>query len=373
MKFPFWLSWKEFEARRVRFFIHILPVGLVVGFCLFIELAAYSRVESVKNQTNVISPSIRIFPAGLTSGIIIQKGSGGVTINQEILTEIKKEFREQVSTAAGRMIVKHNNGKAAYLVIGYDPENIITPFIYLKSLKDNEAAPGAEVSKKMNAREGSIISVEGKELQVKFLLPSLGSFDDAAVFTTLKTAQDITKQPGQVNEISIYLRAGIIPSDVSKRLRSMYPELTVQIIKDENSSEKPLDSHLTVYGSLINILSAVIMIFYIFVLALLNARERKLEISTLYAIGASGRGVMLLLTVRSLIVSVTGSILGCSAGTILIMIFAADPFTAVTLNFKLYIIAILVSAGVSILATLPAALISGYRNHVQVLQESWGC
>lgn len=370
MKFSIWISWKEFTGRKKGFLIHILSAGLISGFCVFIAFTAGSREQAVKSATYTISPAIRIFPQGLRQNTIIEERPGGKAMDQKIIDEIANEYRDSIGIASGRLIFRYSTGKTDILFAGSDPSKM-EMLNSISRLGENEAASGSEAARIMNLAAGGTVNAGNISLVIMQVMQSAGTAEDTALLIPLNTAQNIARMKGSVNVIDIYLKAGVSAADVLPDLRKRFPDFNIQAVDNETAGSREMESTLAYYSSVFYIICAVILSIYLFASAVLNAMERKTEIAMLYAIGVPGKHITAMLIGRAIAVGAAGSLAGCASGVILFYLadFNALPSAAAGALICFYIVG--ASMLISLVSTLPGAVISGYRNHVRILQDSW--
>lgn len=369
MKSFLWFLWKELLSSKSRLFLNVALVSLTVGLCVSIELVSLSREQAVKSQTYNVAPTVTILPAGVTQSQLIRSNSPEF-IEEKILTELKSKYSQSLSSATGRLVFNRKVNSKDVVIIGYDPQTIISPFESLKNLRENRIALGVELSKRDGMRVGDHITIDGSIFTIGDVLPSSGTFEDVAVFMSLPAAQSIAKAQGLVNEGRLYAKTGISAEFLSDKLRAAYPYLNVLATKPGDGADGKIESTLKNHRTLLYGMTGLLMILCLFISAHLNAQERKLELATLFAIGASKTGVLSLVAGRSMIVSFIGSVAGCAAGAFFVLWQDYGSAKGLVAAWELFLIAVGVAVLSSILASLPAAVASGYRNHVLILQDA---
>ena len=369
MKSSLWLSWKELLGRKTGLFLNAALVALAVAFYVNIELAARFRDQAVKSRLYHIAPSIKIFPAGVTQDLLL-RSDARATIDQGMVPELEYKYAEWIYAAGGRLIFKRKINRDETLVIGYDPGKTISPFKTLRNLLKTEVCIGSALGQRNNLAAGGLISVDSSVFKIKEVLPSTGTFDDAAVFMTLPAARSVSKMKNSINEISLYLKTGVPADALIKKLRDNYPDLNIFPLKSGDAADEKIESALTNYRFLLYGVTGLVTITCLFISAFVNAHERKLEVATLYAIGASNTGVLAVVAGRSVIVGILGSAAGSLSGAIFALFQNYNFTNRAAAAGETYLIAIITAVIFSVLAALPVAAASAYRNHVQILQEA---
>lgn len=369
MEYILWLSRKELFGRKSAFFFNVALVCLAICFCVVVELISHSREQAVKSQLYHIDASVKIFPINITQAKLLHERDTPL-IDQKNVLDIENRYRRWIRDISGRLILTRHTNLGDVLIIGYDPEKMITSFQDLKKLSRTEAVVGSAVAQKYSVVVGSHITIGDTDYRVKAINPATASFEDAAVYILLASLQDFTRNKRAINEISLYVRTGMSVDELIAVLRDDQPDFNIVKINSGEVAGGTMEARLKNYRVLLYGITGFIVICSLFISAFLNAQERKLELATLYSIGASRWDVVVLLSVRSVIVSVLGAVIGCILGIFYVLLQDYDSARELVTAWNLYSAAISAAVAASLLATLPIAISSSSQAHVEILQEA---
>lgn len=243
---------------------------------------------------------------------------------------------------------KHDGCKKAHTGPGdQSPEALITSRA-IENLKDNELVLGADVGEKSAYSEGDQVELLGGQFTILAVLPRTGTVDDSRVFGHLHTVQKLSNSGETVNAIEIVGCCEDAAGDLVPELSKLLPNAKVvtisQVVQTQvgvnrlmaNTSWFILGVLVCVGGaSLAGAISA-------------NVRERRREIGTLMALGATPGFVLKMFLAKALILGVIAGSLGCVLGLV----------TAVVAGPRWAGVEILPMPGTALLAVLAATLVA---------------
>lgn len=263
---------------------------------------ALANLEGVEN----ISPKLCI-PATL--------GERAVTLTG-ILPQ--SEFQSKAAWQSVKLFSRKHAGckKACAPLSDADsaPESLATRRVVQK-LGSSDALVGADVAEFAGVKAGDKITLLDKRLTVVAVLPATGTVDDGRVFAHLHTVQDMAQAGPVVNVIEVMGCCEDAAGNLIPRLREMFADAKVVTI-----------AHVVETQVGVNRLMSRLSFLFVGVLVLVggasiagtmfsNVAERRREIGTLMALGATPRFVLRLFLGKAVIVGLVGGVLGFLAGT----------------------------------------------------------
>ena len=194
----------------------------------------------------------------------------------------------------------------------------------IDQLNGNEAVIGADVAEFAKLQPGHAIDLFGESLQVLAVLPRTGTVDDSRVFAHLHTVQRMTNAGEVVNAIEVMgccedAAGGLVP-----KLSELLPDAKVVTISQVVSTQVG-----------VNRLMGQMSLFVLAILVIVggasvastissNVRERRREVGTLMALGATPGLVTRIFLLKALVLGVTGGIGGCALGFVVAMLLGAS-------------------------------------------------
>jgi putative ABC transport system permease protein len=196
------------------------------------------------------------------------------------------------------------------------PESLATQRT-IAQLRDHEAVIGADIAEKLGLRASASITLLGDKFQVLAVLPPTGTVDDSRIFAHLHTVQQLAKTGEVVSAIEVMGCCEDVAGQLAPQLNDLLPDSKVVTVSQVVETQVG-----------INRLMARSSVFVLIVLALVaggsvanaiaaNVRERRREIGTLMALGATPRLVSRLFLLKATWLGVCGGAGGCLIGTAL--------------------------------------------------------
>lgn len=194
----------------------------------------------------------------------------------------------------------------------------------IDQLKGSEAVIGADVAEFAGLLPGHSIDLFGESLHVLAVLPRTGTVDDSRVFAHLHTVQRMTNAGEVVNAIEVMgccedAAGGLVP-----KLSELLPDAKVVTISQVVSTQVG-----------VNRLMGQMSLFVLAILVIVggasvastissNVRERRREVGTLMALGATPGLVTRIFLLKALVLGIVGGVGGCALGFVIAMLLGAN-------------------------------------------------
>ncbi len=190
----------------------------------------------------------------------------------------------------------------------------------IQNLGDYELIIGADLASQLGARVGDKLNLLGKDFQVLSVLPSTGTVDDGRLVAHLHTVQDLSGQGPVVNVIEIMACCEDAAGSLIANLSAELPQtrvVTIAQIVDTQVAVNGLMSRLSwVFFAVLLLVGGASIASVMYA----NVTERRKEIGTLMALGASRGFVTKLFLGKATILGVSGGIGGFITGTVLALV-----------------------------------------------------
>lgn len=241
----------------------------------------------------------------------------------------------------------------------------------IETLESNEVLLGSDIATKLKLQEGSDMSILGSAFKVSAILPSTGTVDDSRIFAHLHTVQDLTNKEGVINVIEVVGCCEQISKGLIAKITTLLPNAKIVTIS------QVIDTQIRT-NQLMRKLS---LLFLVIIIAIggatiandmyNNVHERRKEIGTLIALGASSSTVLKIFLLKALVLGVIGGIGGYLLGTLLALflgpIVAGVPVLPIP---YLLLFALSLSVSISLLASYFPARYAARLDPSTVLQEN---
>lgn len=346
------LVWKELRERPSAMLTSGLAILLGVAALVAIRHVTVHSEQEVGRQLATLGANILILPkdASLQDYYAADQNSG--TLPEEYVSEVflagltgveklspklcvPAKAGEHEVTLTGILPQKEFETKAAWQTVSIfaapkkhegckkakcspseadlSPEALATTRT-IENLSDHEAVIGADVAERTGTKAGMNLRLLGERFEVLAVLPRTGTVDDGRVFAHLHTVQKIAGTGEVVSAIEVMGCCEDAAGDLVPQLRKLLPDAKVVTITQVVQTQVG-----------VNRLMANTSWFVLVVLVLVggaslagtisaNVRERRREIGTLMALGATPGFVARMFLLKALCLGVTGGAAGCLLG-----------------------------------------------------------
>lgn len=281
--------------------------------------------------------------------------------NAATLTGIlpKSEFQAKASWAGAGVFSRPIGCGASVLPTDEpaDPRALARKRV-IETLGDRETLVGADVAARHGLKDGDTIELYGQAFNVLAVLPATGTVDDARVFAHLHTVQNLSGRGEVVNVIEVVGCCKQIAGGLVDGLTSLLPEAKVvtiaQVVKTQQNVNRLMERLSLIFLAVLLSAGGAAMAGTFFA----NVYERRKEIGTLMALGATPGTVVSLFLGKALVLGLVGGACG----------FLLGSAAAVWLGPELANVAVrpipvlaVVAMGVSLVVTLLASLLPAWR------------
>ena len=216
----------------------------------------------------------------------------------------------------------------------------------IETLEDNEVLVGADVAAKLGLKDADKLDVLGKQFTVTAVLPQTGTVDDSRIFAHLHVVQDCRERAGHQRHRSDRL----LPADFQgPGGEDQQPAARRQgghhhADRADAAERQPHDvaTCRCMFLVIIIFVGGASIANYMYA----NVFERRREIGTLMALGATSGLVLRIFLLKALMLGLAGGIGGYVLGTILAVVLGPKLAGVVVLPMPmLALLAVGISAG----------------------------
>jgi putative ABC transport system permease protein len=361
MSGAFWIALRDVTVRWRRVALAALVVATLAGASVAMELLSRSREQAVATEIDAMGAPLTVVPSGVTASALARRELGSRMLPPDAPARVAAALGSALRAVEARLVASHSVAGSRVPLVGL-PASALPQGMPAHGA----VALGSELARRLGSP--AHLALGGRSFPVVATLPSTGSADDLGVFLALADAQQVTGSAG-VNEARVYLRAGVSPRDAEARLLRSFPGAGVVRSDRGEVAERDTQASLARHRDLAYGVMAVVAALCLLVAAHLDASERRVELATLVALGASRRTVLLALVARSALVSATGALAGVAMGAGLALV--QDGSVAGALAGAAPVAATLVAGALAlgIAAAAPNAIAAALRDPVRDLQE----
>ncbi|MCK5023034.1 MAG: ABC transporter permease [Candidatus Aenigmarchaeota archaeon] len=302
------MMFREFERHKLRTFLTML--GVLIGIFLVTSVSSFSEGISYYINDRI----------AITSGLVTVS-ERGLQQFQMMSSEIDEDLVEDVETISGveevsPVLFATIDGVS---LTGIDPEREeiirgITIGIedgteYTEGAK--EIVAGYEFARKNDYNVGYTIKLDEDEYEIVGILQESGDSDiDNAAMMPLSDLQELAGKEGM---ISMMMVKPLTPADadfIEQTINDEFDDLTAATDKSIQKSVNSMLDQMSIMTFALGSIAALISGIVIMNVMIIAVRERRREIGTMKAVGATNRQILTAILVESVTISVGGAILG---------------------------------------------------------------
>jgi putative ABC transport system permease protein len=389
---PSKLVWKELWQRPTAMATCLLAITLGVTALVAIRSVTLFSERAVAQQMEALGANVLLLPQGVSLQDYYAADAHGATLPEEYATELALANLEGVQKISPKLSVPAELGgrritltgilpqsefeaKAAWGSVqvfsnthadckkqalldsgtGSDVENLAKGR-YIREMGKDQVFVGADVAAAAGVKEGQRIDLLGLPFIVAGVIPATGTVDDGRVFAHLHTVQGLANKGENVNVIEIMACCEDAAGGLVQQLGGMFSDVKVVTITQVVDTQVAVNRLMTRLSFLFFGILLVVSVASIAGTMFANVTERRREIGTLIALGATPSLVSKLFLGKALIVGLSGGLAGYLSGTLLAVL--AGPYLAgiaVRPVLSLAAIAVVLAGFVSLIASfLPA-------------------
>lgn len=186
----------------------------------------------------------------------------------------------------------------------------------IAELGEDEIVLGADVAKVSDLSPGRCLDLFGELFEVIAVLPPTGTIDDSRVYAHLHTVQRLTGAGEVVNAIEVIGCCDDAATDLVPQLSALLPDSKVVTISQIVSTQVGVNQLLKQISILVFAVLVVMGGATVAGTISANVRERRREVGTLMAIGATPRLVTWVFLLKALWLGIAGALLGTLLGVV---------------------------------------------------------
>lgn len=240
----------------------------------------------------------------------------------------------------------------------------------IETLEPNEVLVGSEVAAKLALKQDSSVDVMGRKFKVTAVLPQTGTVDDSRVFAHLHTVQEMTGRGPVISAIEIVGCCQEISKGLVSKINELLPDAKVvtvaQVVETQVKTNRMMAGLSLVFLSIIVLVGGATIANYMYA----NVYERRREIGTLLALGASSGLILRIFLLKAILLGLAGGIGGYVLGTALALTLGPRIAGVIVLPMPMLAVwAVATSSAIAVVASLLPARNAARLDPCATLQE----
>ncbi len=194
----------------------------------------------------------------------------------------------------------------------------------IDQLEGNQIVIGADVADFSKLKTGDSTILYGETFRVVAALPRTGTIDDSRVFAHLHTVQRLTNAGEVVNAIEVMgccedAAGGLVP-----QLAKLLPDAKVVTISQVVSTQVGVNRLMGQMSVFVFAILVVVGGASVASTISANVRERRREVGTLMALGATPGLIMRMFLLKAWVLGTVGAVLGIALGLVVAIILGSQ-------------------------------------------------
>ncbi|HEX6031635.1 MAG TPA: FtsX-like permease family protein [Tepidiformaceae bacterium] len=348
---------KNLLRQRVRAGLTLL--GISIGITTVVALGAITN--GLKGAAG------EVLQIGGADFIVAQKGTSDLsfsTVSEEDWQAVSRVDGVQWATGVLFHITKMPNNPY-FVLLGERPEDLADNPPALK--EGRVVAPGAadEVmlgdgsAGDLDAGVGEVVTISDRQLTVAGIYHTGRLWEDNGGYAPLATVQELAAKPSVVTVVYVKAEPDVARETLTTRIRDQFPNLTtVSSVEEYGQVDQGIEL-IDAANLAISFLAIAIGAVGVMNTMVMSVFERTREIGILRAVGWSGRRVIRMIVIESLmlcaVAAVLGSLAGVAATRLVLLVPAISSLLEPSFTPAIFVRALVVAIGVALVgAAYPA-------------------
>lgn len=348
------IVWKELRERPAAMATSVLAILLGVAALVAMRHMTVFSEREVTRQLSALGANILVLPKSASLQDYYAADLNGQTLPEEHaalimlagLTGVEKlspklcvpaqlegqsvtltgilpqsEFQAQAAWQTASLFTspKHIGCKKANL--GPSPAALLPESLAsertIEKLQNHQAVLGADVAATFKLKPSDSIELLGDKFEVLAVLPSTGTVDDSRIFAHLHTVQQLAKSGEVVSAIEVMGCCEDAAGQLVPELSKLLPDCKVVTISQLVQTQVGVNRLMARASILVLLVLVVVGGASVLSTISSNVRERRREIGTMLALGATPALVARLFLLKATWLGIVGGIAGSILGTVL--------------------------------------------------------
>ncbi|MBT9152851.1 MAG: Macrolide export ATP-binding/permease protein MacB [Firmicutes bacterium] len=311
---------KNLLRRRFRTFLTVL--GIAIGISMLFSFMAFSKgyEASMRQELNKLGAHMLAIAKGCpyeATALIMHGGVIEDYLNVEDVARIREmpNVQNAVGMFMNLLVIPHGKN---IIIFGMNEESFaMRPWWTVRGtmfVDANSVILPEVMATAMGLDIGGIYRLPGieREFVISGLLEKTGTQDDQFIYLPLLTAQEIFNAVGKVTSIAIQLEDLTRVQEVVNSVESLPDVQAITMSQVLATAQTLMRSAQAMINSIV-VIAVVISALGVMNSILMSVFERTREIGMMKAVGASQSDIISLVWIESVLLSLTGGVLGILA------------------------------------------------------------
>jgi putative ABC transport system permease protein len=328
----FQVAYKNLLRKKIRTLLTL--IGIALSSWVLVSLLGFNQgyEASLNKDIDNMGYELMIMAKGCpyeAATMMLKGGTGLRYMDESIMKDIVKEPEvEKITPILMSAVFDPNKGESGGIAgyFGIEPRSFseMKPFLKFRQggwFSDEnayETVMGFEAAELEQREVGDMILMPEMNVEFKVvgILERTGTQDDGTIFVPLRTLQKIFNRPHEITTIGIKLKKGVDSGPLEDKLYKL-PDVQIVSLAQVKETIMKLISTAKVMVLSIAVIAILIAMVGVINTVLTSVWERFQEIGILKTVGAMPWDVFKLIWIETLILCLTGGVVGIILALIL--------------------------------------------------------
>lgn len=325
---------RELWHRKVSFLLAMAAIAAAVAVCVALFMTETASQRETRKVMLKMGFNLRIIPKAADIDQFYLVGHTTETMPEASIDKIAAASKISYNHLLATLQRKIDVSGMEVILLGISEEK--APPGRKKPPMASPIEPatvhvGYRVAERLNLKKGDPLKIGDDEFRVARCMPQMGTLDDIHVIGALADVQRILDEPGRINEIKAMDCLCLTPDEnpqaqLQSELEAVLPEGQVVMlsrIAEARARQRQLSEQHAVIVTVVVALGAAI---WVAALAVVNVRQRVVEIGLLRALGYNSLSVATLIVGRALLIGIVAAVIGYFVGSWAAIHFGREAF-----------------------------------------------
>lgn len=309
------IVWREFWQRKKRLCVGLAAVALAVAGFVCITATTNAWARAIQTQLHSLGPTAFLVPRGASMKAFHLADFAMPQMPEYYLTKLRKSGIVKQGRAAPALLFTIRIKGEKVVLRGWSQETQLQGGPEVPRISSDEIVLGADVAEQLDLAPGGVLEIRGRSFRVKAVRPKLGALADTEIICDLRELQRTLGVKDRITMIELIVTDQAEINRLARELPTLLPE--VRLITRRAIVKTQLDTLATArrYSFLLVAMIVLAAALGIALQTVTNVRERRREIGTLMAVGASTRQILGMFVQKAAIIGLAGGMGGYLIGT----------------------------------------------------------
>ena len=309
------ILWREFRQRRARLCLGVGAVALAVAGFVCVGATSESWERAIGSQMQSVGPNVFLVPRATSISAFHRADFGTPQMPEYYFDKLRRKGILTQGLAAPALLFTTRLRGRDVVLRGWSEQFRLEGSPPVHRFAPGEVVLGAEAAERLAVGPGDDLEIMGRSFRVRAVRSKLGALADKEVICDLRELQQMLQAEGRFSMIEMIVTSPAESDRLARELPALLPDIRRITRRAIIQTQWETLSTSRRYSFLLVGLIALAAGLGIALQTATNVRERRREVGTLMAVGASMWQILGLFVHKAVFVGLAGSAVGYVLGT----------------------------------------------------------